>query len=346
MSCYHPLRAFESLRRTTENGKKLIIFNESELKDENFVEIEMPCGQCIGCRIDRTRDWAVRCMHEAQCYEHNCFITLTYNDDCLPVDRSVNIEEFQRFIKNFRRRYDGIDRKVRTNGVPHYPIRYFHCGEYGDQLDRPHYHACIFNFDFGDKQFWKRTELGDILYTSEELSRLWSEPIESQHVKEYDSSIVWQKGSRWYVRKGFCTTTDVTARSAAYVARYVTKKITGDRANDHYIKVDHETGEMFRVNPEYASMSLRPGIGSEWLEKYGKTDVYSKDFLTLEGKYYKTPKYYDKCFDEAVVEQAKVERRQKAWRHRDDQTSERRKVKKICQEKRLKKLHRGIENDL
>lgn len=138
-------------------------------------------------------------------------------------------------------------------------VRYFHCGEYGDQLGRPHHHACLFNIDFPDKELWKTRE-GVRLYTSKTLEKLWP--------------------------YGHSTIGEVTFESAAYVARYVVKKITGEPAAAHY------NGRL----PEYCTMSRRPGIGRNWLEKF-HDDVYPKDFIVIRGKKSKVPKYYNKCYE-------------------------------------------------
>ena len=141
MPCYNPLKGYRS-RTLNASGKRSIVFNLRE----GYVDqpIEVPCGQCIGCRLERSRQWAVRCVHEASLYKNNCFVTLTYSDDKLPSDGSLHFDHFQKFMKRLRRFYDDSR------------IRFFHCGEYGEQYSRPHYHCCLFNFDFVDKKFWKK----------------------------------------------------------------------------------------------------------------------------------------------------------------------------------------------
>lgn len=138
-------------------------------------------------------------------------------------------------------------------------VRYFHCGEYGEQLGRPHHHACLFNLDFPDKKLWSVRE-GVRLYRSATLENLWPH--------------------------GNSTLGDVTFDSAAYVARYVTKKITGEPALAHY------AGKL----PEYCTMSRRPGLGKDWLKKYS-SDLYPKDFTVIRGKKIKIPKYYNSMYE-------------------------------------------------
>ena len=242
MPCYHPLTAYRG--RRTSSGKSEILFDKSQaLKVGSGLSIQLPCGQCIGCRLERSRQWAMRCHHEASLYQDNCFITLTYSDEHLPSDKSLHVEHFQKFMKRLRKRFG--------EGV-----RYYHCGEYGEKYMRPHYHACLFNFDFPDKKIWKENN-GNRLYVSESLSELW--PF------------------------GFVTIGDVTFESAAYVARYIMKKVNGDLAESHYERVDWETGEVYQLKPEYTTMSRRPGIGSNWFAKF-KDDIFPQDYVVINGK--------------------------------------------------------------
>ena len=131
MPCFCPLEGWRSKDRSS-TGKRKIVFNPRDaLRD---MPVTVPCGQCIGCRLERSRQWAVRCIHEASLHEDNCFITLTYDDAHLPTDLSLNVSHFQKFMKRLRKRFgEGI--------------RFFHCGEYGENFGRPHYHACLFTSD-------------------------------------------------------------------------------------------------------------------------------------------------------------------------------------------------------
>jgi hypothetical protein len=196
----------------------------------------------MGCRLSRSRQWAIRCVHEAQAHAENCFITLTYSDDNIPDDRSLRVRDFQLFLKRLRR--NTANR-----------IRFYHCGEYGELYGRPHYHALIFGHDFPDKLLWN-TSNNLPLYRSATLEQLWT--------------------------MGYSSIGEVTFQSAAYVARYLLKKITGDPAQEHYEYVNPETGEVTQRKPEYTTMSRRPGIGRAWLDKY-LSDVYPDDFIVIKG---------------------------------------------------------------
>jgi len=146
-------------------------------------------------------------------------------------------------------------------------IRYYYCGEYGEKLGRPHFHALLFNFAFLDKYYYK-TQNGNRHYRSDTLDHLWSDPITNEPF-------------------GHTLIGPVTYASAAYVARYVMKKITGKAAPDHY------QGK----KPEFTEMSNRPGIARAWYEKYKNTDVFPRDYIELNGHKQKVPKYYSRCYE-------------------------------------------------
>lgn len=275
----------------------------------------VPCGQCIGCRLEYSRQWAVRCVHEASLFERNCFITLTYDDDHIPHDGSLSKREFQLFMKKLRRRFTGHESVIDKDNIT-YPIRYFHCGEYGEQEFRPHYHACLFNFDFDDRELWSIRD--DVrLYTSESLKELWP--------------------------YGFSTIGDVTFDSAAYVARYVVKKVTGKLAKDWYERVDTETGEVINLQKEYVTMSRRPGIAARWFEKF-KDDCYPSDFIVVNGAKMKPPKYYDRLFEHEYSDEMEVikDNRLNAIDY-EDNTPQRLKIKQIVKEAQISFLKRDLE---
>lgn len=291
MTCYYPLQAFYGARRP--NGKRCIVFKE-DLREYGS-PFMVPCGRCVGCRLERARQWGIRIMHEAQLYDNNCYLTLTYSDECLPIDKSLHPEHFLLFVRRLRRlaRSSSFERDYpeyhRDNG-----IRYFHCGEYSPDKRRPHYHACIFNFDFPDRKFIKMSK-GNKLYVSKMLDDLWG--------------------------FGHCYIGNVTFDSANYVARYIIDKINGDRAFDHY--TDKDTGVLLR--PEYVTMSRRPGIGAEWLYKYYE-DVYPSDEVIVHGKSVRPPKFYDsrvELHDPDFYADLKAKRSEEANKYSGDQSPER-----------------------
>jgi len=191
-------------------------------------------------------------------------------------------------------------------------IRFLQCGEYGDQLNRPHHHILLFGFRFSDEYLWRKRD-GYRFTRSDSLEKLW--------------------------RLGNCEIGDVTFESAAYVARYITKKITGEQSYDHYGS---------RI-PEYITMSRRPGIASAWYDKF-KSDVYPRDeIVTPAGYVQKPPRYYDKLFDLEIpseMERIKNGREMRARAHSHNNTTERLAVRQEVQLARCKKLIRGYENGI
>ena len=298
MPCYHPMQGY----RSRADGKT-IVFNPTH----GWVDrpLTIPCGQCVGCRLERSRQWAVRCVHEASLHEDNCFITLTYNNESLPEDGSLNKKHFQDFMKRLRKKYKNKK------------IRYYHCGEYGDKNFRPHYHAIIFGLQFDDQKLFTVNN-GEKLYTSEKLEKLW--PF------------------------GFSTIGTVTFESAAYVARYVMKKVNGKNAKNHYERVDSNTGEIYSLVPEYNTMSRRPGIAAGWFDKY-KDDVYPSDNIHLREKTFRPPKFYDKMYEHLMpneMEKIKMQRMKNMQKHVKDNTAERLAVKEQVKHAQLNKLIRSI----
>jgi len=304
MPCYSPLRGWRSRSRGA-NGRRPIVFKASEGYPD--LPVKVPCGQCIGCRLERSRQWAIRCVHEASEYDDNCFITLTYDNDHLPDLNSLNVRDWQLFMKRFRKKYS------------YRRFKFFHCGEYGDLNKRPHYHAIIFGVDFEDRRFFKENN-GVPLYTSETLEKLW--PF------------------------GYSTVGDVTFESAAYVARYCLKKITGDAADAHYRveKVDQD-GVVTVVGyrkPEYTTQSN--GIGRRWLDKYGRV-VRRDDSVVLRGREMRPPRFYDKVFEHDAPEEFEKTRRRRARSarvHQADSTPERLAVREKVQHRRLPLLPRAL----
>ena len=269
--------------------------------------IKLACGQCTGCKLERSRQWAIRCVHEASLWSNNTFITLTYDDRNLPPNGSLNLPDFQDFMKRLRF-YN-----------PKKTIRYYHCGEYGERFGRPHYHAILFNHDFDDKIFEEYNN-GLPVYQSKTLTDIWG--------------------------LGRTQVGSVTFQSAAYVARYIMKKINGEQALQWYENFDPDTGEQLaNLKPEYTTMSLKNGLGLEWLRKYA-SDVYPGDFVVINGKKMRPPKYYDRSYELTNPKdfaQIKAARKEAGKEHEYDQTPERLKVKEICLEARLKNLPRSKE---
>lgn len=198
-------------------------------------------------------------------------------------------------------------------------VRYFACGEYGDRFSRPHYHALLFGCDFRDKQPIEPSKSGAPQWLSAELERYWQQ-------------------------QGRCTIGSVTFESAAYVARYCTKKITGSRAEEHYQRLDVATGEMIPVQPEFALMSRRPGIGRSWLERF-KSDVYPSDEVIARGHPSAVPRYYDKVLEQTDPDAYEAVRRERGLRLPDFQnnTEARLQVREVCTTARASQSSRSLD---
>ena len=299
MPCYYPIDGFKS-REPNENGRYPVVFTRREGQQDNPVKI--PCGRCIGCRLERARQWALRCVHESQSWDDNCFITLTYDEDNLPHDQSVSTQEWQTFMKRLRQSI--------------YPkkVRYYAVGEYGKDQDpsttrtigRPHYHAILFNHDFD-----RGEEVAKDLFQSSELDELWG--------------------------KGFASVGTMTFGSACYVARYCTKKITGEESEEHYQVTDPYTGEVTNLRPEFSVMSRRPGIGKIWFDKYWRD--CRKGYLTHDGQKIAIPKYYEKeleKIDQEAFEKNKERKRINIDPLDIEQTNNRLRAKEHYTKKRMK----------
>ena len=266
MPCYHPLKAF--IVGYKDNGKKDIKVTSYEtdhielngngqyierpsrdlpLVGKPFYDYDtIPCGRCIGCRLQRSKSWADRAVLELPYHDSNLFITLTYDDDHLPHNKAFDDEgniimtetlkkkDLQDFWKRLRKYCDSKGEK----------IRYLACGEYGDITFRPHYHAIVFGLSLPDLEPKFKNELGDWIYTSETLSGIW--------------------------KNGLCSVGEATHESIAYVARYVTKKKYGKEA---------ELYEKLNIVPEFINMSRKPGLGREYYEE-------NKDKLFTQTKYF------------------------------------------------------------
>lgn len=204
------------------NGKDLITFTAPARAGKGEF-LQLPCGQCIECRLERSRVWAIRCMHEASLSEQNCFITLTFNDYFVDPRLSLDKCDFRNFMKRLRKHLSGGVGQAKR-------VRYFHAGEYGEQFERPHHHAILFGFDFPDKVL-RRQRDGFNYYESALLKRLWALNIgEEKALSLIEDGVnrkqewVFQYNEEWYFSFGFTEISDVTFESCAYVARYCTKK--------------------------------------------------------------------------------------------------------------------------
>lgn len=302
MSCYRPLEAYKSLE-----GNVWIGYDPTR----DGRSFEVACGRCIGCRLDRSRAWAVRITHEAQLYDTNWFATFTYNDESLPKSGGLEYEDFQLFMKRLRRKIRG----QRPGPEGNYPLRFFCAGEYGGRTGRPHFHAILFNAKFGDEQ-----EFMNGSFRSSTLEKLW--------------------------KKGNVVLEGVTARSAAYVAGYTLGKVKENRGytlgkkgrRRFEEKLSRVTGEVRTRRTAFATMSLSPGIGAWWYRRFA-SDLFPGDFAVSEGKRWKVPRYYWEKFrrdaEPALVEELEYGRFLRAQEQIAESTPERRAVREEVAQRRV-----------
>lgn len=225
------------------------------------VPVRVPCGTCPGCLMERSQGWSLRCRHEAQCWDYNVFVTLTYDDEHLPWHGSLNKLHVSKFVRAVRDKFTGVQC---APGSESRPIRFFACGEYGSRTQRAHYHVLLFNVFFEN-----RVKHGKDTYYCPDLSSIWP----------YGSHLI---GS-------------LTPASAAYTAGYATKKVSGRLEREAaYEAVNPHTGEVVMRVPEFNLMSRRPGIGQYWYDRF-KTDI-RKGFLVMDGKEVPVPRYYENKF--------------------------------------------------
>lgn len=270
--------------------------------------IKLPCRQCIGCRLETSRTWATRCVHETKSHQFNTWITLTYTDEHLPKKYNTGIIHpvtkrpiyagsldpliIPRYIRKLRKSCLLPQTKINRNEIIllqsnpfkiiRAPIlRYYYGAEYGEKYARPHYHICLFGISFQDTKLIQTTPQGFKLYESETAKKYWP----------YGNHMIGE----------------LNFETAAYTARYIMKKITGQKQKKHYEKIDADTGEIIIINPEFNEMSRDPGIGKKHYEKY-KKDIYKekKSQVRINGHTNKPPRYYDKQYQKNNPEHYKT----------------------------------------
>lgn len=288
-------------------------------------------------------------MHEAKQHEHNCWITLTYDDKHLPFkyytgivhprtgkkiySGSLDKTHVQKFYRRTRKALGRIntmdnDRILFSHythtadmGLRPIPLlRYYYGGEYGEKYNRPHYHVCLFGIDFRDKKLIETSREGFKYYESATLAKLWT--------------------------AGRHTLTALSWETAAYTARYIMKKITGEKQKEHYKKIDIETGEIINVQPEFNDMSRRPGIGHHWLHKWHK-DVYKQETssVRVRGNLTQPPRYYDKQYKKLNrdhYEHLKRNRYLDALQNWENQTTERLLAEEIITTRKIQTLKQKL----
>lgn len=307
MPCYHPLKAFQV--GLSLDGKKRMKVTSYDVQMvyqavpdgswycsgsdfgvsayrivRDFVEI--PCGKCVGCRLERSRQWANRCLMELEYHDSAYFVTLTYNDDYVPrsyyadpdtgeAQPSLTLKkhDFQLFMKRLRKAF------------PNDKIRFFACGEYGPSTFRPHYHAILFGLHLPDLVPVGQSAQGFQYYHSEALQNVWSQRIAPTR----EGSVTPLTHPLWSPM-GHILVANVTWETCAYTARYVMKKLNGPEAQFY---------SDFNIEPPFSLMSRKPGIARQWYEDH--PGMFDYEYISVKtptgGKKFRPPKYFDKLFD-------------------------------------------------
>lgn len=295
MPCFTPLRAYRTF------GGEVVFVERS--RHDIVQQLSLPCGQCIGCRLERSRQWAMRCMHEASLYDFNSFVTLTFDDEHFPYRGNLEYGTFQKFMKRLRK------------GCT-FPVRFYMCGEYGPENWRPHFHACLFNLDFTDRTYWATGDSGEKVYRSKRLEELW--PF------------------------GFASVGNVTFESAAYVARYCVQKITGFNAKAHYARIDKDGPYCLTPEFNHMSLKPgigAPWLARFKTDVYPHDYVIVKGVKCKPPKYY--DRLLDKESPE-VLEDIKFRRELDGRSRYEDNTIERLEVKRFIVAQRVNQLIRSI----
>lgn len=350
MPCYFPLPA----TRLSGGGKIVVHKRHADRKptpQHLGHDFKLPCANCIGCRLDRSKAWAIRLMNEAQLHERNSFLTLTYNDETLgrrrptweptvpytPPSRVASPNNHALPIRAHAKTHAHEDslyprdtqlfmKRLRSSLAAQNPstkVRYYLVGEYGDKYKRPHYHVALFGEDFSDDRYaWRTTDNGDICYRSSRLEKAW--PHGNSEIGE------------------------LTIDSAAYIAGYILKKINGGKACEHY-KREAWDGSNYWLEPEFARMSRGGrngrGIAYDWFQKY-HADVTAHDAVLHKGRKMKPPRYYDKlleAIDPVKLAVQRLMREHRAKQLADDNTPARLQDKEIVATARQKLKRKSLE---
>lgn len=307
MTCFHPIKAWKNNIAMLDippeeyyKSKKI-----SFMKRTTWQEIEIPCGRCLGCKLDQANMWATRLYMETKCWKKCCFITLTYRPKDLPINENglptLVKKDIQDFMKRLRKKYKGNESWIHPiKEIEEQPIRYFCAGEYGENATkRPHYHLALFNFEPDDLKPYKISKKGHQSFTSKSLYELWG--------------------------KGFVVVEELNFASACYIARYVQKKAGLEPVKREYtgeireeIKIDERNGNEFihdvmvqktqehERQPEFILMSRGVGIGrTYWDKNKDKIKRNGGIMVKLDNKV-KTkpiPRYFKKLWESENYEE-------------------------------------------
>lgn len=300
MTCFHPITVWQQTHaRLDIPAKDYYALKKVQFREvKGRKKIEIPCGKCLGCRLDHANAWATRMTIEAKTWKKNCFVTLTYNNENLPINHegepTLIKKHIQDFFKRLRYHHKGKETWINPKSEKkEEPIRYFCCGEYGPKGGRPHYHVAIFNWEPDDLVFYKTNKHGDAIFKSKTLQKIWGH--------------------------GFVTVEEMNFNTAAYISRYVQKKAGLEPEKREYTGVirwewreDERNGMPYKhfiheqrtkktaKQKEFVLMSRGVGIGLKyWLDNKEKIKRNGGILLKIKdtAKIKQIPRYFKKIWE-------------------------------------------------
>lgn len=270
MPCYSPLIAYDVTPDFENDLDRKVIFG---LRSSEFHEkmrqqgrlLQLPCRHCVGCRLSKSREWANRAVMEQLYHDESWFLTLTYDDEHLPACFPVNQDTGEIVAVHgtlVKKDLQDFLKRLRKNSGQ--SIRYFAAGEYGSQTYRPHYHLLLFGLRLNDLTVLRKNFAGQQYYTSVLIDKCWS--------------------------LGYHILGQVTWQSSAYVARYTMKKATHGFDKSFY--------DQASIQPEFQTMSLKPGIGRQYYDDHPDLFDYSSFNVSTPygGRKMYPPEYFKKLY--------------------------------------------------
>ena len=340
MTCYHPnimIQDRDKINIKTGKGWQKIAFynsrspnfkgyefynkfNEDPVLNDNgkYKAVQIRCfNQCIGCLEDRAKEWATKCYLESLYHDESYFITLTYDDNHLPISNTMTTSKGEIFyddgtwnsyieyehVRSFIRKVRDWQReKYGING-----IKYFGCGEYGGKEGRAHFHIIMFGLHLepNDVRVHEISKDGNVTYKCEELSKCWVMPNERRGQAE---------------PMGFITVAEVNWQTSRYVAGYVQKKEFKNTKDEYEYFTNKEAYYSRRgQTPERLFMSTQGGIGKRYFDEHAR-EFFEDGYIMIHGAKQKIvkariPTYYERLLEhesEPTLDKYKEQKQEKA----------------------------------
>jgi len=299
MPCYQPLFGWYCLDGE-ERGK--VIFQRQP--GIMYVETPLPCGQCLGCRMEQARQWAIRCCQEAEMHDDNCMVTLTYDDANLPDDGGLRPEHPTLWLKKLRRKF------------PEKKIRYFLAGEYGDKLSRPHYHVLLFGIDFANDIDYN---VKDTRPPQSDLQETWTHGYVNVAPLTYETAA--------YVAR-YCLKKQKSEMSYC-------DKSTGVILHREYTRMSRGRGKVTGIGSKWISSFEHDTYKTDSIHMQGSK-------ISRPPRYY--DKQHIKFHGDNSLDKIKQKRIEESFKRRQDSTPERLAVREKIQRAKQALTKRGYEN--